>query len=859
MAATGRGWPTDDMTKFMEARKEGYITCKAKKSYRSFFNQFNAEWCVEFPMVEELFPGRKFEGLSDDEKSQHANAWRKRQEQIKEWFRWRYNPRKRAGGNGTDNLSKVEKAMLNLIYEKERKKKPYEKYAELFPESVYSDYQAACTKEDKTGKERLPVWTRVAKQKWKKATPEERTAVEEALGGDVKENLWAENPEQIQKFVDAVPTILAAALGPLARKTGLAFFVTYIGPFPGAGGAVKMRTIQHGEHDDAPVLGEVCPDYEQMMLDKVAPYYNLHVRQPGDRTADFSTRTKGGGEASKVKPTNKPLASSSGFNAGAAASSRNVEGSGTENISPAPGAAGATVGGAAGATVTAPSINVPQQPAPVNVPQQPAPVNVPQQPTQQPAQVNVLQQTTQAPVSAPVPQQTTPPVPPFIMTQQQAPAPVSQQSTPPVPPLIITHQQALAPSPDPVNILQETSQAQAPASPPQQSDVPLQQAVSAAVNDLQQTTQQQVWSPIDNLVPQQSASAPVIGLAPQQTVQESISAPLNGNQQHTNTIFDNIDWSVLSDTVNAAGVDCFDPDIVLAMDQLIGPNFDTDKALDNLNSQLSNPFPEDPAADDDRPRLPGYDQIPDEQDDQEELSNHAIRRSGRAPAPSTRLEKQNLIGTNTVLHPVAVEKKSAEDSKIWFDEASSWLKGRGLGSLFDEVVESWEKLEETMAYGLVAKGSIPMANLRPAEWRNWTSKGRMGRRLYEQVPIIAPAGAAEFGLTVLKWWCAIQPAFRQNAQGPIPLPTYATPGSSDDVWAPLRKGGPNGLVSVVTLLSWWGLAAQTVPEFEKDSRSEWKAMVVDVTRAFKEMTATAGFLKRPADADSGSCKRPRTV
>jgi hypothetical protein len=36
--------------------------------------------------------------------------------------------------------------------------------------------------------------------------------------------------------------------------------------------------IQLGEHEDAPVLGEVYPDYEQLVLDQLAPYYNLHVR-----------------------------------------------------------------------------------------------------------------------------------------------------------------------------------------------------------------------------------------------------------------------------------------------------------------------------------------------------------------------------------------------------------------------------------------------------------------------------------------------------------------------------------------------------------------------------------------------------
>ncbi|KAJ2935837.1 hypothetical protein H1R20_g1257, partial [Candolleomyces eurysporus] len=278
MAATGRGWPTEEMNAFLEARKDAYNACRKKKKYRTFFNHTACEWSVEFPIIEELFPGRKFPDLSVDEKKQHAEAWMKRQEQIKDWYRWHCNPRQRT--TATSDVLRVQRAMVNIIYEKDRRKKPYEKFAELYPDDVENEYRDACAEENKTGKECLPVWTRVAKSKWKNATPEQVKAVEDALDADEKgkESGDPESVEQKQKLVDSVPGILSAALGPLAQKSGLAFFVTYIGPFPGSGGAVKMRTIQHGEHDDAPVLGEICPDYEQMMLDRVAPYYNLHVR-----------------------------------------------------------------------------------------------------------------------------------------------------------------------------------------------------------------------------------------------------------------------------------------------------------------------------------------------------------------------------------------------------------------------------------------------------------------------------------------------------------------------------------------------------------------------------------------------------
>ncbi|KAJ2921352.1 hypothetical protein H1R20_g15743, partial [Candolleomyces eurysporus] len=344
---------------------------------------------------------------------------------------------------------------------------------------------------------------------------------------------------------------------------------------------------------------------------------------------------------------------------------------------------------------------------------------------------------------------------------------------------------------------------------------------------------------VDLPVPQQSLSAPVNALAPQQPTRDSISAPIPGYQG--DAFLGEINWQAFNETVS----------------QCFGQDFDVHAALDQLNAQY--PLPPTVEEDDGSPRLPGINETDEELGEEDELMDSSVRRSRRAPAPTTRLELQNLIGTNTVLHPVPVEKKSMEESLLWFHEAGGWFKGRGLGPLFDEVVASWEKLEETLSYGISAKGSLPMAGLRPTEWRSWTSKGRMGRRVYEQVPVIDPSDAAEFGLTVLKWWSAMQPAFRQNTQGLMPLPAYATPGSTSDQWSSLRKGGPNGIVSVVTLLAWWGLAAKEVPEFAKDSRSEWKAMALDVNRAFREMTATANTGKRAAETESGPRKKPRQV
>lgn len=141
---------------------------------------------------------------------------------------------------------------------------------------------------------------------------------------------------------------------------------------------------------------------------------------------------------------------------------------------------------------------------------------------------------------------------------------------------------------------------------------------------------------------------------------------------------------------------------------------------------------------------------------------------------------------------------------------------------------------------------------RPEEWTKWTAKSRNGCRAYHHTPVIA--NAVEFGTAVSRWWHELQPAFRKT-NGVRPADTF-TPSdkcSTSDVWAPLRKGGPNGLVSLMTMLVWWGQAALKPDRWDGDSREDWKATVVDVRRALERMMTTG--VKRGAAEEALNPKR----
>lgn len=142
---------------------------------------------------------------------------------------------------------------------------------------------------------------------------------------------------------------------------------------------------------------------------------------------------------------------------------------------------------------------------------------------------------------------------------------------------------------------------------------------------------------------------------------------------------------------------------------------------------------------------------------------------------------------------------------------------------------------------------------RPEEWSQWAAKTRNGARQYDAIPFIADS--ADLGFAVAKWWNEMQPTFRKG-DGNIPAAIYNTDDGS--VWDPLRRSGPNGLVSIMTLLVWWGQALLDRTQYQTDSSVDWRRMVSDVKACFAVISSTTkmGKKRKSGQAQSdGSSKR----
>jgi hypothetical protein len=261
-------------------------------------------------------------------------------------------------------------------------------------------------------------------------------------------------------------------------------------------------------------------------------------------------------------------------------------------------------------------------------------------------------------------------------------------------------------------------------------------------------------------------------------------------------------------------------------------------------------------------------------------SETETRRSARAAVPSKRSDQMNQIGSrNAPLSSALAGKENIAPNlpPDWAISAKNHLLGSELGAEWRACVQGWIDLENLLGYGAVAgarvctlfpaflnsdlidapQAALPAIALRPEEWSKWAAKARGRERSCQDPPNIADS--AEFGMAFVKWWNAMQPAFRQSPDG-MPQALYSPPGTdAKDAWAQLQRAGPNGFVTVMTLLFWWGTSLKTRSRWQDDSSSSWAEAVKDVAQTLQSLKEASGscIKKRKATGtgDGGSGKR----
>ncbi|KAK0488215.1 hypothetical protein EDD18DRAFT_1359904 [Armillaria luteobubalina] len=129
----------------------------------------------------------------------------------------------------------------------------------------------------------------------------------------------------------------------------------------------------------------------------------------------------------------------------------------------------------------------------------------------------------------------------------------------------------------------------------------------------------------------------------------------------------------------------------------------------------------------------------------------------------------------------------------WLPSAVQYLMDPNLGSEWLNLLAAWQVLEALISQrGSPSKGQLGANTSRPSSLTTW-----LQNRHYNVYPQLPASFSAEF----LAWWNALQPDWRCSETGPLPEANY-----SCSLRKALWKGGPNGLLTVLIGLMWWGQA-----------------------------------------------------
>ncbi|KAK7016888.1 hypothetical protein R3P38DRAFT_3202187 [Favolaschia claudopus] len=167
----------------------------------------------------------------------------------------------------------------------------------------------------------------------------------------------------------------------------------------------------------------------------------------------------------------------------------------------------------------------------------------------------------------------------------------------------------------------------------------------------------------------------------------------------------------------------------------------------------------------------------------------------------------------------------------YFAQVYGEVSTEGLGNTFDALLESLSKLEEGYNWknwerGGVAKGLRTMN--RPSQVHAWIQAGRGARGVMSGGAGPTLSDTRAFGEAWWAWWRGMQPMWRKPNEASTGFARDAYPGGGEEEWKTLRFPGPNGALSLVASLFWWGRRIKSKGLSGADLE-KWEEAVVDVT------------------------------
>ncbi|KAJ7887728.1 hypothetical protein B0H13DRAFT_1627396, partial [Mycena leptocephala] len=165
----------------------------------------------------------------------------------------------------------------------------------------------------------------------------------------------------------------------------------------------------------------------------------------------------------------------------------------------------------------------------------------------------------------------------------------------------------------------------------------------------------------------------------------------------------------------------------------------------------------------------------------------------------------------------------------WITDSVAWLSTQDLGCHYTALLAALVKLETVFGFDEETYGALPSEG-RPVQLHDWI---RTGCTRSKKIPVVLDV--AKYADEWQGWWDSLQPEWRTKTRnGKWMVGGDASYGGNTE-WGVLDRPGPNGCLSVVASLYFWGVCEQPAAVKER-----WMDSVQDVSWILEGLTASMG-------------------
>ncbi|KAJ7840364.1 hypothetical protein B0H13DRAFT_1649728 [Mycena leptocephala] len=193
--------------------------------------------------------------------------------------------------------------------------------------------------------------------------------------------------------------------------------------------------------------------------------------------------------------------------------------------------------------------------------------------------------------------------------------------------------------------------------------------------------------------------------------------------------------------------------------------------------------------------------------------------SGSKGKPRARPKAKPKVRKVAGVPELAVDVVLPEHAPRWLEDSVEWLRRRDLGFPYTSLLATLVRLEEAFGFDEETYGALPSEG-RPVQVHDWI---RSGRARTKKIPVITDV--ERYADAWQGWWDSMQPEWRSRGPDKKWKIGGDTAYGGNTEWGVLDRPGPNGCLSVVASLFFWGVCEnQSVVMQER-----WREAVEDVS------------------------------